>query len=344
MKPKISIITPNFNKGIIVRDTVRSVLNQTFKEWELIFIDDGSTDESLQIAIDTANGDQRCVFIKNSTGVKGANAARNLGIEKSRGDYIIFLDSDDVMLSTCLETRINDIEAHPEVDYIVYPMGVFFNKIGDSNLISNIENDTPNLHRFLNREIVWLISGPIWRKSAIEILKGFDLNLDSQQDYDLHVRALIFDLIYYYRHQQPEIFYRRNIESVPRQISQNTNSLRQRFRMNLRHFKLLNDTGKLGGQEKILIARYNLDIAQMMRWHINELGRNALKEALEMWCKTYDLNLVPKKEYLIGIKYLRFKHNMLFNRVPKIQRYIQRKFQRKLGEYFYTKMKYDNVL
>ena len=137
MNPQLTVITPNFNKGDAVRECVRSVLNQSFQNWELIFVDDGSTDDSFEKAKKASKGDERCLFLSNTTGVKGGNAARNLGIEKSRSEFIIFLDSDDLMMQNCLMDRLHDFEDHLDLDFIVYPMGIFNDEIGDSDFISN---------------------------------------------------------------------------------------------------------------------------------------------------------------------------------------------------------------
>lgn len=341
MNPKLTVITPNFNKGDVVRECVQSVLNQSFENWEFIFVDDGSTDGSFELAIETAKGDERCLFLKNTTGIKGGNASRNLGIERAKSEFIVFLDSDDLMTENCIMDRIQDFEANPNLDFIVYPMGVFNDKIGDSDFISNIPTPESDLHRFLNRDIVWLISGPIWKKEALISLNCFDLSLHSQQDYDLHMRALIADLKYKYFHKAPNIFYRQNIHSIPRNTSMSLNHLRQRFQMIMRHCGLLEDAGKLGQIEKRLLAKYVLDISQMMRWHIKTLGKNALKEALGMWKQAYDLDLVEKNKYNIGISYLHFKHNMMYNHIGFLQRYLEKNFRKNLNEYIFTPRNYS---
>lgn len=344
MNPVVTVITPNFNKGVAARECVQSVLRQSLKRWELIFVDDGSTDESFEQAKEVANDDERCLFFRNTTGIKGGNAARNLGIEKANSKFIIFLDSDDLMTENCLMDRVRDFESNPHLDYIVYPMGVFNEMIGDSEFISNVPTSTPDLHRFLNRDIVWLISGPTWKKEALVSLGCFDLSLHSQQDYDLHVRALIAELPYRYIHKTPDIYYRQNIHSVPRATSQSIEHFRQRFLMILRHRDLLENSGKLGESEKLLLARYILDISQMMRWHIKTLGKNAQKEALAMWKKAQDLRIVDNKDYGVGVRYIRFKHNMVFNRFGFLQRYLEKSFRKKLGELiYYPNTTYCNV-
>ena len=344
MNPKLTVITPNFNKGDAVRECVQSVLNQSFENWELIFVDDGSTDGSFEIAIETAKGDERCLFLKNTTGIKGGNAARNLGIEKAKSEFIVFLDSDDLMTENCMTDRLQDFEAIPNLDYLVYPMGVFNDKIGDSDFISNLPKPESDLHRFLNRDIVWLISGPIWKRKALKSLGSFDLSLHSQQDYDLHVRALIADLKYQYFHKEPNIFYRQNIDSIPRKTSQSVDHFRQRFQMILRHRDLLENAGKLGEKERLLLARYILDISQMMRWHNKALGKNALKEALAMWKQAHHFDLVDRKEYGVGVSYIHFKHNMMYNRLGFLQRYLEKNFRKNLGELiYYPNTTYCNV-
>lgn len=336
MTPRLTVITPNFDKGDAVCECVQSVINQSFDNWELIFIDDGSTDGSFEKAIGTAKGDGRCLFLKNTSGIGGGNAARNLGIEKARSEFIVFLDSDDLMTKNCLKNRLQDFEATPDLDFIVYPMGVFYDIIGDSDFISNIPTSTPYLHRFLDRDFAWLIAGPIWKRASLISLGGFDLSLHSGQDHDLHVRALIANLKFRYIHQSPEIFYRQNTNSIPRKSSQSLEHLQQRFQMILRHHALLEEANKLGDQEKLLLARCILDVAQMMRWHLKALGKGALREALDMWKQAHNLSLLDKEKYHIGISYLRFKHNMMYNHIGFLQRYLEKKFRENLGDYFFV--------
>lgn len=164
----VSIIIPNFNKGKFVEETVGCILAQTSPDWELIFIDDGSTDPSFEWAKAAAKNDERCVFLKNTSGIKGANAARNQGIEMARGKYILFLDSDDLLAKDSIENRLKDFSRYPNNALLIYPTGVFFDTVGDSDLICNIPNEKSFLHRFLERDITWLISGPSGKKKPLK--------------------------------------------------------------------------------------------------------------------------------------------------------------------------------
>ncbi len=340
--PRISIITPNYNKGRFMAACIASVQDQTFSDWEMIIVDDGSTDGSDTIAETAVNRDKRIRFMRNPAETKGAATARNIGLENARGDLILFLDSDDLLHPQCLAERIDDMDAAPQWGYIVYPTAIFHREIGDSPYICNIPMDEPDLNRFLNRDIVWLISGPIWRKSVLLALGGFDSSLHSQQDYDLHVRALIDEIPYGYRHTPAKAFYRQEVDSLPRRHSQSVEHFRARFNMVCRHQALLAERGEVTPDIKQLLARYLLDLAQMMRWHQTELGgKEALRVAGEFWKCALDLDLVDRQRYFLGKRYIRFKHAMIFNRLSAVQRAIERRFRRQLdGLKFYPSRTY----
>lgn len=88
--PKVSIIMPLYNKEIYVRNAIESVLCQTFSDFELIVVDDGSTDNSFNIVQDYTKKDNRIVLIKKENG--GVSEARNVGLSHAKGEWIQFLD------------------------------------------------------------------------------------------------------------------------------------------------------------------------------------------------------------------------------------------------------------
>lgn len=104
MSAKISIITPCYNSGKYISETIESVLNQTYTDWEWIIVDDRSKDDSVKIIKEYQ--DKRITLIALDQNVGAANA-RNIAIEKSEGRYLTFLDSDDVWLPHFLHTTID---------------------------------------------------------------------------------------------------------------------------------------------------------------------------------------------------------------------------------------------
>src|SRR3972149_614140 len=106
--PKVSVIIPSYNRADCVCDAIDSVLAQTYRDFETIVVDDGSTDETLQVLRNYRN-DIRCLRRENG----GAGAARNLGILSASGDYVAFLDSDDIMLPRRLEYQVAALDRFP---------------------------------------------------------------------------------------------------------------------------------------------------------------------------------------------------------------------------------------
>ena len=106
MSDLVSIITPMFNSSKYIEETLKSVINQTYKNWELFIIDDGSSDNCVELVNGFKNFDDRIKLITNEIN-QGAAKSRNIGIRKANGRYIAFLDSDDLWVPTKLEEQIS---------------------------------------------------------------------------------------------------------------------------------------------------------------------------------------------------------------------------------------------
>jgi glycosyltransferase involved in cell wall biosynthesis len=112
---KCSIIMPLYNSSRWVRDTLQSIINQDFASWECVVINDGSTDDSAKIVEDYAKIDPRFKLITTSN--KGTSEARNLGIEISKGDYLAFIDSDDLWFPSKLSQQITNLDKNIESEF-----------------------------------------------------------------------------------------------------------------------------------------------------------------------------------------------------------------------------------
>jgi len=105
-KNLVSIITPMYNSGKFIKDTIDSVLNQTYEEWEMIIVDDCSTDISPEIVKSYIDSESRIKYIKTDKN-RGVSNARNIALKNANGQYIAFLDSDDIWDKEKLEKQIN---------------------------------------------------------------------------------------------------------------------------------------------------------------------------------------------------------------------------------------------
>ena len=114
--PEVSVVVPFFNAGRFLEECIASVIAQSYTSWELVLVNDGSTDNSAAIARAHVAGDPSRVRCFQHPGAerRGASAARNLGIRRATGRYIAFLDADDVWLPGKLAAQVAILEAHPE--------------------------------------------------------------------------------------------------------------------------------------------------------------------------------------------------------------------------------------
>ena len=121
-------MVPVYNRKEFVTEAIESVRNQTYDEWELIVVDDGSTDGSQQVIQQQAFQDDRIKLLHRDREPKGAPTCRNIGANYASGDYVIFLDSDDLFASWCLEERVACFCKHTEADFLVFSMLTFEEK------------------------------------------------------------------------------------------------------------------------------------------------------------------------------------------------------------------------
>lgn len=125
-KPLISIIIPVFNRASIIGETLKSVLNQSYSNWECIIIDDGSTDETVSVVEEYVQGDNRFkFFMRPQNRKKGASPCRNFGLEKAQGHFIQFLDSDDLLEKSKFEEQIKILQNFSPLTLVTCKWGSF---------------------------------------------------------------------------------------------------------------------------------------------------------------------------------------------------------------------------
>jgi glycosyltransferase involved in cell wall biosynthesis len=184
--PRVSIITPAYNVAEYIADTLDSALAQTFKNFEMIVVNDGSPDTERLEEVLTAYFD-KIIYIKQKNA--GAAAARNTGIESARGEFIAFLDGDDLWLPEKLATQIKFLD---ESEFqMVYCDAEFF---GDSlHKRSTFMEQSPSRGEvttisLINTECNVITSGTILAKSVLDKFGYFDLNTKRSEDFELWFR------------------------------------------------------------------------------------------------------------------------------------------------------------
>jgi len=177
LNPSVSIILPTYNRGYIIENAIQSVLNQTYKNWELIIIDDGSVDNTYDI-ISKYLDNPKIIYYKQAN--KKQASAKNLGLFLSKGDYIAFLDSDDEYLPNHIAKRVEYFQKYPFFD-IIYGEAII---IGDPFV-----PDKYNPNKLIHLSECYIGGTFFGKKEAFLKLKGFN-DLPYGEDSDLMERAI----------------------------------------------------------------------------------------------------------------------------------------------------------
>jgi glycosyltransferase involved in cell wall biosynthesis len=251
----ISVITPSKNRLSVLQETIDSVHAQTFDDWELIIVDDGSNDGTAVMVTQRASLDPRIRFIERKGVRGGANTCRNLGVDASDSDLLVFLDSDDLISTDCLANRVSVMQRNPDLDFVVFAGDVFSRSVGDLGRLLDTGPKGNDLDRFLALEIPWQTTGPVWRKSFLLRLSGWDESLLGSQDVDLHIRALSSTPRYW---REGSVDHHIRWANDPERISAQKGAVADVVENcgNLAHrwLDILSDTGNLSDERRRLLA------------------------------------------------------------------------------------------
>lgn len=206
--PKVSVIIPAYNAMTYLPETLDSVLKQTFTEFEVLIINDGSTDCIEQWV--TQLTDLRIKLISKHN--QGLSAARNTGIEHAQGKYIAFLDADDLWEPTKLEKQVRCLEECPEIG-LVYTWTRFINEASEpTERVVAFQVEGNVWEYLLVRDIICNGSSAMVRGSCFETVGLFDVSLNSVADRDMWVRIAArypFAVV-----KEPLTLYRRHRKSM----------------------------------------------------------------------------------------------------------------------------------
>lgn len=192
-----SIIIPLYNKESFIENTIQSVLDQNFQDFEIIVVNDGSTDKSEEKLLHFKDFRIKYFSKKN----EGVSSARNYGIEKANADFIAFLDADDYWYPTFLETMFYSISKLPNQK--VFSAAVEFNTskkvIPAQYSISktNEEFEIVNYFKASIKESILWSSSSVFHKSVFQEIGNFDAKIKSGEDTDLWIRiGLVYPVVF----------------------------------------------------------------------------------------------------------------------------------------------------
>ena len=188
MPPKVTVLLPVFNRERLVGDAIQSVLEQDFQDFELLAVDDGSTDRTAEVLEAWTHRDPRVVVVTSPTN-QGLAAALNLGLSRARGAYVARIDSDDLMMPGHLAAEVVVLDAHPEVVVVSCPMRVV-DFAGNS--IGTWRNDEPHEVTAFLLNFANVVGGGqvMFRRKEVLEAGAFRVDFTLCEDYELWVRLL----------------------------------------------------------------------------------------------------------------------------------------------------------
>jgi glycosyltransferase involved in cell wall biosynthesis len=204
----VSVVITCYNAERFLAAAIRSALAQTYAPLEVVVVDDGSTDGSREVA--ASFGDQITLVAQPH---RGGNAARNAGIARSRGEYILFLDADDILGPTCAASRVRILAAEPDVGLVagwyreIDEAGLLLPRIPELRHVSALPAFRQAVRRNWGPPVGWM-----FRREAYERCGGFDPLLRSCQDWDFVIRLALRYRVEYV--PDVEAFYRKVAGSV----------------------------------------------------------------------------------------------------------------------------------
>jgi glycosyltransferase involved in cell wall biosynthesis len=186
-KPTVSVIIPTYNRALLIGKAIKSVLNQTYHDFEIIVIDDGSTDNTEETVKSFNNFKIRYIFHSDNRGV---SAARNTGIRASRGKYIALLDSDDEWLPEKLDEQIKVFKSEFAEVGVVYSNVLYIDESGKNmNKLSNPKKVEGYIYEdLLGGNYVGTSSTLLIKKECFDRVGLFDDLLKAENDWDMWIR------------------------------------------------------------------------------------------------------------------------------------------------------------
>lgn len=219
----ISVIMPAYNAEKFIADAIQSVVNQSYKNWELIIVDDGSTDNTAKIIKDFAALHNQIKYFYQENGRQGK--ARNLGIKNSTGSYIAFLDADDLWVAEKLHVQINKFQSSKNID-LIFCNGYQLIEQEVRNFDVTIKSiwNSANFINFVAHNQIPILSVLVKKKALLKA-GGFSEKIEIQntEDYHLWLKMLlnnscfqsIEDRLFYYRIHPNQVTYENKDTAKP---------------------------------------------------------------------------------------------------------------------------------
>lgn len=189
----VSVVVTTHKRHSLLRETLLCLMAQTCSDLEGVIVDDAGESETREIVSQVDPGRRRLQWHNRSdvTARKGGQPSRNAGLALARGDFVLFLDDDDLLAPDCVSGRLEALLAEPRADACVGQCRQFVDVPSEDGPIWCPWSDgQDDLEMFLRSAVPWQTSGPLWRREALERSGPWNESLTTGWDYEFHIRAL----------------------------------------------------------------------------------------------------------------------------------------------------------
>jgi glycosyltransferase involved in cell wall biosynthesis len=183
---RVTVFVPVFNAEKFLAEAVESILGQTFTDFELLVVDDGSTDRSIEIL--ESFGDRRIRISRNDRN-RGRSYTRNRGIELARGEYLSVLDADDLCEPDRLERQVQFLDAHPNVA-AVGSSATYIDENSNAAYICRVPASNDEIHQRIFQSNCFVHSSVTFRRQVLIDIGGYNPDLQQAEDYELFLRLI----------------------------------------------------------------------------------------------------------------------------------------------------------
>lgn len=212
---KLSVVIPCFNAGTFLAELLDSCINQTFKDWELIIVDDHSTDSITQeLLIKYSQLDSRIKVFSRDREPKGGDTCRNIGMSIAQGKYLMILDADDIVSPTCFENRVSFLDNNPDCDYASFPAASFisgtdpFTRKNQKGIFGKHLGEKSYIYYLLQLQYPFTVWANIYRFDKVRNIL-WDEKVTVLQDFDWMVSCCLQNLKHKYSStEECDYFYR----------------------------------------------------------------------------------------------------------------------------------------
>ena len=252
----VSIVITSFNHGAFLAEAIRSAQTQTHPLIEIIVVDDGSTDDSVTVAGKFPA--VRCITVRH----QGLAAARNTGFKYSTGRFVVFLDADDRLSPSAIESGLAALSAHPECGFVYGHYTLIDNDGRPISFVPPPCSQTSDFSSLLQRNHIGMHAAVMYRREVLDKVGGFNTRLQACEDYDLYLRASRFFA----------------------------------FRCHHRHVAEYRQHGSNMSNDAALMLRASTSILRSQRVHVtgNPRYQRALETGLQYWRDYYGARLAKQ--------------------------------------------------